>query len=615
LFVISTRDDATLRIQAGRFAEAMERAKFNLDDVCFTLAVGRAHFDHRLAIVCDSMEQLTNDLRAFATDNHLDQSPRVIHRSVASGDEASNRIAQLAQTYVGGESVPWDAAGWQQLFGRGGKKISLPTYPFQRQRRWFENRTDAIVAADPARESAVSRAARSPAGSPLLGNRLDLAGEHAVFETDLNAFDFLRDHRVGGAEVMPASGLLELAFAAGHAETGRLLSVTNLKIRKKIVRRPGKPCRVQVILQSAAPVHHGRIAVREDSGWSTVATFVLAREIPTTKVGTTIPSRDHDARPIPISEHYEVGRRLNLDYGPAFRGALALFQSDSSDTLAAWGTASLPPEVDARGYVFHPALLDACFQIAAGTFRHLDQTWLPIGIDAMTINRIPDHTKPLQVYATAHHRSDKRQTSVQMMLQNEAGDLVASIENLMLQALTPERQFTASNDTANNDTANNDTARNDSGRGGTGAGSDREPGSSSRLTSYASAAPRPPAAGKAHPGALQSMIHDPDAMREFLHTRVADVLGLTVAEVPVDQPLDGLGLDSLMAFELRDELEREFGIVIPIDAFLDEITFDAFLATVMTLLRSAKGEATGADTTAAVQPETKTANGWTEGEI
>ena len=61
-------------------------------------------------------------------------------------------------------------------------------------------------------------------------------------------------------------------------------------------------------------------------------------------------------------------------------------------------------------------------------------------------------------------------------------------------------------------------------------------------------------------------------MLEHIRERVAQILDSKVNNVPVDQPLDTLGLDSLMAFELREEIKQSLGVEISLEVFLQDAT-------------------------------------------
>jgi acyl carrier protein len=58
-------------------------------------------------------------------------------------------------------------------------------------------------------------------------------------------------------------------------------------------------------------------------------------------------------------------------------------------------------------------------------------------------------------------------------------------------------------------------------------------------------------------------------LTERLRLAVAATLGAKPDAVRVDQPLVDLGLDSLMAVELRNEAERQLGVTLPISVLLE----------------------------------------------
>lgn len=66
---------------------------------------------------------------------------------------------------------------------------------------------------------------------------------------------------------------------------------------------------------------------------------------------------------------------------------------------------------------------------------------------------------------------------------------------------------------------------------------------------------------------------DPQQRRQLLETYLRDLvagkLGLAPAGLDVDAPLNSLGVDSLITLELRIQVERELGIVVPVARLLD----------------------------------------------
>ena len=64
VLVLSARSEEALRAQAGRYAQVLAEGGTELGDVCFTAAAGRAHFEHRLAVVGGHASQVRERLLA-----------------------------------------------------------------------------------------------------------------------------------------------------------------------------------------------------------------------------------------------------------------------------------------------------------------------------------------------------------------------------------------------------------------------------------------------------------------------------------------------------------------------------------------------------------------------
>lgn len=65
LLTITARSEQALRELASRYTACLATAKHNLADVAFTANVGRAHFEHRLAVVVPDLPSLCARLTAF----------------------------------------------------------------------------------------------------------------------------------------------------------------------------------------------------------------------------------------------------------------------------------------------------------------------------------------------------------------------------------------------------------------------------------------------------------------------------------------------------------------------------------------------------------------------
>ncbi|WP_433796197.1 SDR family NAD(P)-dependent oxidoreductase [Actinoplanes sp. CA-252034] len=105
-------------------------------------------------------------------------------------------LTALAHLHVTGRDVDWSP------LLAGGRRVDLPTYPFQRKRYWIEASTTAAGGAD--------------TGHPLLGVEMPVAGaDETFFAGRLAPSAWLGAHRIAGHTVVPASAVVDLLIRAG----------------------------------------------------------------------------------------------------------------------------------------------------------------------------------------------------------------------------------------------------------------------------------------------------------------------------------------------------------------------------------------------------------------
>ncbi len=125
-----------------------------IEAISYTLNTGRSHFNYRLSIVVSSLEELKTKLNNTDTDNWFkgdaSQKPEdaAIYKKVletiveelkaqSSVDlqKYNNNLEALANLYVKGYELDWELVHQ----GEAHQKISLPTYPFLKNRYWFDS--------------------------------------------------------------------------------------------------------------------------------------------------------------------------------------------------------------------------------------------------------------------------------------------------------------------------------------------------------------------------------------------------------------------------------------------------------------------------------------------
>ncbi|MGX1800659.1 acyltransferase domain-containing protein, partial [Streptomyces albidoflavus] len=125
-------------------------------------------------------------------------------RRTVPGEQAL--VEAVARLHGHGVRVDWPAF----FAGRGARRVELPTYAFQRRRFWPAGMMPLGAGAE--------AAGLAPAGHPLLGGAVELAGTDGHLFTgrlSQGTHGWISDHRVMGAVLVPGTALLELAVHAG----------------------------------------------------------------------------------------------------------------------------------------------------------------------------------------------------------------------------------------------------------------------------------------------------------------------------------------------------------------------------------------------------------------
>lgn len=131
--VLSARDGVRLRESAANLAAFLrEHSHLRLVDVAFTLQVGREGMEERLAFVATSLGDAVAKLDAFLGAERAGGICRGRVENSGGTVVHGASLEEMARRWVEGADVDWKRAE----DGKGARRISLPTYPFARERYW-----------------------------------------------------------------------------------------------------------------------------------------------------------------------------------------------------------------------------------------------------------------------------------------------------------------------------------------------------------------------------------------------------------------------------------------------------------------------------------------------
>ena len=265
-------------------------------------------------------------------------------------------LAAVADTYRVGVDLRFEG-----LFaGERRRRVSLPTYPFQRRRHWI----------DPPKRRLPTDA------DPLLGVRRDSAGGEITFETEMlpSAPAWLADHQVYGMVVAPAALHSTLAGRAASLASGlNATAIDDFQLHAPLIlaqppetdESEGRTIQTVVSRANEAGSRTVRIYSRgrDDEEWVLHAEgrFRLgpaeadaAERVEIANLKARIPEMD-------VVAFYNALAAVGIVHGPAFR----VLQSLGSDHGEAIGELVLPSGQEDVGSSTHPVLLDGCFQVLA----------------------------------------------------------------------------------------------------------------------------------------------------------------------------------------------------------------------------------------------------------
>jgi len=289
-------------------------------------------------------------------------------------DELLTLLANLGSLYASGYTVDWEA-----LYDRRGKFVPLPTYPWQRKRYWLDDaghsRPQVTAPLHPLLDRQIS--------SPLLDGRL--------FEKQFSPQEptFLRDHRIHGALIVPATAYLEMVTAAAKA----LFGPGHHHIREMVVRQalpvpePGAVT-VQLAFTAVQPAESAQFQIfaRDNAGdrWQLYVEgrIVAGTEEPAPDVAfdlEAVQSRCPDE--LPGDAYYDQGEAIGAQFGPRFQPIRQLWRGENEVLGLLQAGPVLEPEM--TGYWLHPALADALFHIVYGTREDtaVAEMFLPLTFD------------------------------------------------------------------------------------------------------------------------------------------------------------------------------------------------------------------------------------------
>ena len=447
-------------------------------------------------------------------------------------DQQLHAMLQTAATlYANGHEVPWDRVYPNPVSTR----VSLPTYPWQRQRCWLEAESEA----------ATTSASEVPSGNgvsrdhPLLGRPIDVAVDPTLHcwnaVLSVQQLPYLSQYQMNDDIVVPLAACLEAIVSAAGQTLARAAHIIDRVIFERPLAFSSDTVEsVQMVLETnGSDESTFRCFSRQaDASWK-LHTSGRIRPVGSNGVDVRLSNQIKAAYALPVD--IRDSRRSPSD--AADNSALRCLRGFRFGDQRSFAQATLPNELasDAPGYAMHPILLDACFAVMAaaceGKVPDAESRYVPMSVEQIYWHANPRPESTLSVYALVDPHVDSGSDSVQgdLFVWEDDRRPILEVSGLQLLRVVAGR---------------------------------REPRSSAKVADTASL--------KTCLDALRSSNDQnrEERLQEYVRAHIAYTLQMHPTEINVHDSVISLGIDSLMASEIRNRISTELKFRIEIAQFL-----------------------------------------------
>jgi len=299
-------------------------------------------------------------------------------------DAWQQMLLSLGQLYVQGVKVDW--LGFDRDYAR--QKVTLPTYPFQRERYWVEAPKPVVLS--------------SQQLHPLLGNKLELASTgQTIYHQDinLNNHPWIGDHRVYDTPVIPGVSYIAMTLAA----VGVPAAVEDINFQQPLFLAESNTTReTQLMVHPANDVNQksvevfSRDAAKQDEWRQHASMTVSENPPPPLTLSVDIPALCEQLRPLDTETLTEIYASISLFYGPMLQAVRQAWISEETSLLEIEVPKALAFQL--AGEPIHPVLIDACTRLTPDLFEFSSDSgvfWAPWRVKDMTLL----HPTPRRFYA------------------------------------------------------------------------------------------------------------------------------------------------------------------------------------------------------------------------
>jgi acyl transferase domain-containing protein/acyl carrier protein/SAM-dependent methyltransferase len=377
IFVLSAKNKEQLKHYAERMIKFLDSGSpdqsstFSLTNMTYTLQVGREAMEERLGGVVNSVGQLMDSLKRFIEDpENLDgfycgciNETKTSISSIFDNDEdiskiidkwiAQQKYSKLADMWVKGLNIDW-----HKLYrGMYPKRISLPKYPFAKERYWipkgFGETTNLTSSVHPLIDRFIP----------------SLPGNGLTFKKTFSYNDLIiKNFKANELSMVPEAVYLEMIYAA----TAQINEINSFIITQLIWLAPAslqeEKKDLSIIIKQPLPDNNLEYEIQSLINNKPVV-HLRGKSVYNAKVNKTVQRIDVNviqkkcSNRVDQSTFYNKFEKSGLKYGNYFKAIKTVWSTDK-EALCHYSLSG-EFEYDSEDYTFHPVLMTCAFNVMA----------------------------------------------------------------------------------------------------------------------------------------------------------------------------------------------------------------------------------------------------------
>lgn len=400
VYTLSAFNEERLQESAMQLLDYLKKNReVPMESLAYMLQAGREQMEARVAFIAVNQEELIQCIHNYLGKRE-DRHVRIGHMSQYSGEEESMdnlrwySDEELAEHWISGEQI-----NWRELYeGRTIPKISIPTYPFAKERYWV------------------------PAGS---NETVDESGVKSSITTITRNVPYVRDHMVLGICTVPGAALLDIMRReAGIVQVP--FAIDNV-LFQSLVQVEETDRKLTVNIAKQREHYYDAVLLEENQGIVAKASFHVndVREASIHTIRKYMPS---DGVYVRKESCYEFFQSMGLEYKESMQGLKEVQIKDG----AVYAILEEPDFSNDNHKGAEVSFFDSILQ--AVTLRAYHETnvakYVPYSMEHVVVQSIPKGN--VLVYIEQCNTVVDTQKKFNIFAWNETGELCITIENYVV---------------------------------------------------------------------------------------------------------------------------------------------------------------------------------------